>query len=441
MKYHHLFFLGVAWGMCLFHGALTVSPVVAQEVCTIGQDDHGHDEEDRPEVRAAAAQVVSWRIDAASAAVDPRSLQHVQILAINDFHGQLSAGRRVANRPIGSAPVLASYLKAAQAGQENQTFIVHAGDHVGASPAASALLQDEPSIMFLNFLANNQCFPNKPTRARCNIVATLGDHEFDEGKDELLRLIEGGNHPAGPFLEEDEYEGARFPYVSANVVDEKTGEPILLPYVVRTVKDTNIAFIGAVLKETPTIVTPTGVAGLQFLDEAEAINRYVVELKAKKVRAIVVLIHQGGVQTSYAGPTNPLAGPVTGTAIADIVARLDDEVDVVVSGHAHQFTNAIFRNRNGKEILVTQAFSAGTAYGDIDLDIDRRSKDVVAKSASIITTFADAGPGLTPHPEVAELVMTAEETVAPLVNRVIGAKPKPVSWMTRMPRASLPWGT
>jgi len=185
-------------------------------------------------------------------------------------------------------------------------------------------------------------------------------------------------------------------------------------------KDTNIAFIGAVLKETPTIVTPTGVAGLKFLDEAEAINRYVAELKAKKVRAIVVLIHQGGVQTSYAGPTNPLAGPVTGTAIADIVARLDDEVDVVVSGHAHQFTNAILRNRNGKEILVTQAFSAGTAYGDIDLDIDRRSKDVVAKSASIITTFADAGPGLTPHPEIAELVMVAEETVAPLVNRVIG---------------------
>jgi len=138
MKYHHLFPIGVAWGMCLFHGALTASPVAAQEVCTIGQDDHGHDEEDRPEVRAAAAQVVSWRIDAASAAVDPRSLQHVQILAINDFHGQLSAGRRVANRPVGSAPVLASYLKAAQVGQENQTIIVHAGDHVGASPAASA---------------------------------------------------------------------------------------------------------------------------------------------------------------------------------------------------------------------------------------------------------------------------------------------------------------
>lgn len=419
MKYHHLFSIGVAWGLCMFHGALTVWPVAAQEVCTIGQDDHGHDEEDRPEVREAAAQVVSWRIDAASAPIDPRSLQHVKLLAINDFHGQLSAGRRVANRPVGSAPVLASYLKAAQAGQENQTFIVHAGDHVGASPPASALLQDEPSIMFLNFLTNNQCFPNKPNRARCNIVGTLGNHEFDEGKDELLRLIEGSNHPAGPFLE-DEYEGARFPYVSANVVDEKTGEPILPPYVVRTVKDTNIAFIGAVLKETPTIVTPTGVAGLKFLDEAEAINQQVAKLKAKKVRAIVVLIHQGGVQTSYAGPTNPLAGPVTGTAIADIVARLDDEADVVVSGHAHQFTNAILRNRNGKEILVTQAFSAGTAYGDIDLDIDLRSKDVVAKSASIITTFADAGPGLTPHPEIAELVMAAEETVAPLVNRVIG---------------------
>lgn len=125
-------------------------------------------------------------------------------------------------------------------------------------------------------------------------------------------------------------------------------------------------------------------------------------------------------QTSYAGPTNLLAGPVTGIDIADIVNRLDNEVDVVVSGHAPQFTNAILRNRNGKEILVTQAFSAGTAYGDIDLDIDRRSKDVVAKSASIFTTFVDAGPGLTPDPEIAELVLAAEEAVAPLVNRVIG---------------------
>src|SRR4051794_13128940 len=206
-----------------------------------------------------------------------------------------------------------------------------------------------------------------------SIVGALGNHEFDEGKDELLRLLQGGNSPMGPFLE-DPYEGARFPYVSANVVNAKTGKPLLPPYVIRQVKDTQIAFIGAVLKQTPTIVTPTGVAGLAFLDEAETINQYVAELKHKKVRAIVVLIHQGGTQAAYLGPTNPAAGPVNGAALRDIVSRLDDEVDVVVSGHAHQFTNALLPTQHGKDILVTQAFSAGTAYADIDLDIDLRSK-------------------------------------------------------------------
>jgi len=412
-------FLSAAFGVLLSTGVLPALTVKAQEVRSIGHEDSEHEAEDLIEVRQAAAQVVSWPAQGVSTPVDPKSLQHVQLLAINDFHGQLSAGRKVAGRPVGSAPVLAAYLEAAQAGREKETFIVHAGDQVGASPAASTLLQDEPSIMFLNFLANNQCFPNKPTRPRCNIVGTLGNHEFDKGKGELLRLIQGGNSPLGPFLE-DPYTGARFPYVSANVVDAKTGKLLFPPYTIRRAKDTQIAFIGAVLKETPTIVTPTGVAGLAFLDEADSINRYVAELKHKKVRAIVVLIHQGGTQASYLGPTTSAAGPGDGAALREIVARLDDEVDVVVSGHTHQFMNALLDNQHGKEILVTQALSAGTAYADIDLDIDLRSKDIVRKSASIITTFADEGPGLTPDPKVAQLVQAAEEKVAPLANRVIG---------------------
>ena len=342
----------------------------------------------------------------------------VQLLAINDFHGQLSTGRTVAGRPVGSAAVLKAYLDVAQVGQEDRTFIVHAGDHVGASPPASALLQDEPSISFLNLLTNKYCNLGRHNPF-CNVIGTLGNHEFDEGEKELLRLLYGGNHPDGPFLER-RYRGARFPYVSANVVDEETGKPIVPPYVIRYVRGAPIAFIGAVLKQTPTIVTPTGVAGLRFLDEADTINGYIPALKRRGVRAIVVLIHQGGRQTSYAGTTDPTRPPVTGTDIVDIVNRLDDEVDVVVSGHAHSFTNALLSNANGKPILVTQAFSAGTAYADIDLEIDRKTKDVVAKTASIITTFADEGPGLTPDARAARLTAAAEEKVAPLVNQVIG---------------------
>jgi 5'-nucleotidase len=120
----------------------------------------------------------------------------------------------------------------------------------------------------------------------------------------------------------------------------------------------------------------------------------------------------------YAGPTSS-DGVIDGPEILDILSRLDDEVDVVVSGHAHGFTNALVKNANGKEILVTQAFSASTAYGDIELEIDRRTGDVASKTAEIVTTWGDAGPGLSPHPVVAAIVAAADEKVAPLVNRVI----------------------
>ena len=384
--------------------------------------DHSEDE-DSTQQRAHAAERVEWRAEGVADTL------RVKLLSINDFHGQLSAGRRVSNRPVGSASVLTAYLKAAQAGMEDKTVIVHAGDHAGASPASSALLQDEPAIMFLNQLANDHCrYPEREhehdrhehadRHHQCNLVGTLGNHEFDEGVTEMQRLLGGGNHASGPFLE-DPWRGARFPYVSANVVNAKTGKPILPPYVIKKIDGMPIAFIGAVLKATPTIVTPSGVAGVKFLDEAEAINHYIPELRKKNVRAIVVLIHQGGRQITYTGATTPGAPAVSGD-IVDIVMRLHDEVDVVVSGHWHSFTNAILNNRNGKPILVTQAFSSGTAYADIDLDISRASRDVVAKSAAIITTWADTGPGLAPDTAAAQLTAAAEAKVAPLVNQVIG---------------------
>jgi 5'-nucleotidase len=345
----------------------------------------------------------------------------VKLLGFNDFHGQLSAGRLVSSRPVGGAAVLTSYLKAAQSGIEAQTLIVHAGDHVGASPAASALLQDEPSIQWLNMLANSSCTYEDKANEACNLVATLGNHEFDEGKGELLRLLNGGNHVSGPFLE-DPYKGARFPYVSANVVDEVTNRPILPPYVIKRVQGVPIAFVGAVLEATPTIVTPSGVAGLKFLDEAEAANSYIPELKAQGVRSIVLLIHQGGSQTSYTTATNAALGnaALNGADMLNVVTRLDDEFDVVVSGHSHSFTNVLVTNSGGKKILVTQAFSASTAYDDIDLTIDPVSKDVVTKSAKIVTTFADVAPGNVPDPAVAAFTAEAEAKVAPLTTQVVG---------------------
>jgi 5'-nucleotidase len=282
----------------------------------------------------------------------------VQILAINDFHGQISAGKKVKDRPVGSAPVLAAYLKKAQQEFSGFTFVVHAGDQVGASPPASALLQDEPAIMFLNLLGNGQCSYEDRQNPQGNLVATLGNHEFDKGLKELQRLLEGGNHPQGPFLQ-DPWPGAAFPYVSANLVSQDTQKPIFPPYVIKEVDGIPIAFIGAVLKATKDMVMPSHLAGLEFLDEATAINALIPELKGKQVRTIIVLLHQGGKQKAYEGPTRPeakLTGP-----IKNVLWHLDDEVDVVVSGHTHAFTNALVRNQNGKEILVTQAWAAGCA--------------------------------------------------------------------------------
>ncbi|WP_019341450.1 bifunctional metallophosphatase/5'-nucleotidase [Stutzerimonas stutzeri] len=401
------------------------APTLAQ---TQGQAEHGSIERDYREerlegikLRQQASERRSWR--APDWRVEP--VVTFNLLSINDFHGQLSP-RSVAGRPAGGAAVLAAYLKAAS---DDNTLIVHDGDQVGASPPNSALLQDEPSVSFFNLLANAHCrafsrqlrMPRSVqpfAQQRCNLIGTLGNHEFDDGRSELMRLLTGGNHRNGPFLE-DSWQGARFPMVSSNVIDQSTGESLLPPYSIYFSNGVRIGVIGAALKETPSIVSPSGVAGLRFVDEADAINRSVADLRRHGVRAIVVALHQGGRQVSYDGPTNPQADTVTGPVV-DIIERLDDEVDVVISGHAHGFTNAMVPNANGKPILVTQAFSAGTAYADIELVVSRRSRDIVEKSAAVITTWADQGAGLSPDPNVAALVARADARVEPLVARVVG---------------------
>ena len=292
------FATGLAGALVLAAG-LGAAPAHAQAqgTCT-----HDLTLESDPALREVAAREVKWvRPGATNSGSERVSLQ---LLGINDFHGQLSAGRRVANRPVGSAGVLASYLKAETEAFDGTTLIVHAGDHVGASPPASALLQDEPSISFLNLLANDACrieyrtalLPGRSGHLHpdCNMVGTFGNHEFDEGFAEAVRLLEGGDHPNGPFLE-NPWGGALYPTISSNVLSEATGQPVLPPFVVKNVDGVPVAFIGAVLEATPTIVTPTGVEGLKFLDEADAINGYVRQLKRLGIRAIVVLIHEGGV--------------------------------------------------------------------------------------------------------------------------------------------------
>jgi 5'-nucleotidase len=342
----------------------------------------------------------------------------VQILAINDFHGQITEGVSVDSRPVGSAPVLAAYLKESAKGQEKNTFFVHAGDVVGASTPESALLQDEPTIMFFNQMANRYCRARGRMHPKCNMVGTVGNHEFDEGQDELLRLIYGGNHEDGPFLQ-DPWQGARFPYVCANIIREDSGRSFLPPFVVKKINNVPIAFIGAVLEGTPSIVTASGIEGLAFTDEATAINRYVRYLKKRGVRTIIVLLHQGGSQTAYEGETDTVAADLSGEVV-EIVENLDSEVDVVITGHSHGFSNILVENKEGAEILVTQSWSKGSAYADIDLTIDNRTRNVVTKTAQIITTWADEGAGLEPDAKVSALVEQAVAATEIYTSAVVG---------------------
>lgn len=308
----------------------------------------------------------------------------LQLLGINDFHGQINTSKKVGDKLAGRADYLAAYLKAHESANPN-TFMLHAGDSVGASAPASALLQDEPTIKILNELGFD--------------LGTLGNHEFDEGVDEMMRLINGGSHE-----KTGDFEGANFPYVASNVVDEETGEPILAPYEIKEVNGVQVGFIGVVYSDTPSIVTPSGTEGVVFTDEVEAINKYTKELKDKGVKAIVVVSHNPG--TSKMDGTEP-----TGEVV-DFANNVDDEVDVIFAGHSHQYLNSTV---DGK--LLVQAYSSGTAFADVDLTLDLTTKDFVSKKAEIVTTFQE---GVTPDPKIKEMVDAYEAQVAPIINEVIG---------------------
>lgn len=307
----------------------------------------------------------------------------VQLLGINDLHGQLNVTRRVNGKPVGRGDYLAAYLKQREAKNKN-TLLVHVGDMIGASPPVSSLLQDEPTFEILNQLGVD--------------IGTVGNHEFDQGPRELLRLINGGTHPKTGY-----FAGSKFPWVLANVHESKTGRS-LPPYKIINVGGVPIGFIGVCLSDTPRIVVPKAVAGLKFTDEVAAINRSVAKLKQQGVRAIVVLAHNPG-NSNFNGQN------ATGELVS-IAKRVDDEVDVIFGGHNHAYMNTVVNNK-----LLVQAYSFGTAFSDVDLLIDPATKDIVSKKAEIVTTYHE---GIRPDPTIRAMISKYEAKVASLVNRVVG---------------------
>ena len=343
--------------------------------------------------------VLVFTLAVVPASAKPSGTVQVQILALNDFHGNLlppgGSSGRVGTIDAGGVEYLATHINNLRALNPN-TVVVSAGDMIGASPLLSALFHDEPTIEAFNLIGLD--------------FNAVGNHEFDEGVYELLRMQEGGCHPVDGCLDGDDFEGADFRYLAANVTWKKNNKPIFPAYKTRTFKGVKVAFIGMTLEGTPSIVTPSGISELNFLDEAETVNALVPKLKRQGIETIVVLIHEGGVQNPISSPYNGCVG-ISGP-IVDIVNNLNDEVDVVISGHTHQPYNCVIDNK-----IVTSAFSFGRLVTKIDLTISKRTRDVVSMTADnrIVTRDVPKDSLLT------ALIDKYNAIAAPLANRIIGS--------------------
>lgn len=328
----------------------------------------------------------------------------VRLIAVNDFHGNLKtpgALRLPDPKEPGKQQLVmaggAAHLATAIAGLRKDapnSIVVGAGDLISASPLISSLFKDEPAIEVLDRIGLD--------------IASVGNHEFDRGKAELLRLVKGGCAAEG-CVTGSPYPGARFRYLAANVVETATGRPVLPGYEIRKVEGVPIAFIGMTLKATPTVVTRSGVAGLRFDDEADTVNALVPKLRAEGVEAIVVLIHEGGVVSgAWDDPTCPgFQG-----AIIELTRRFDKAVDLVVSGHTHRAYTCKVDGR-----WVTSAGDYGRFVTRIDLKLSPVTRDVISIEPK---NFLVDTREYAPDPAIMAMIEKYEKLAAPKADRVVG---------------------
>jgi 5'-nucleotidase len=349
----------------------------------------------------------------------PSRYQDVQLLSFNDLHGNLeppsgSSGRVTETQADGTTKTidaggveyLATHLREARKGNP-YSVTAAGGDMVGASPLISGLFHDEPTIEALNKLDLD--------------VTTVGNHEFDEGARELARLQNGGCHPTDGCYTDKRFKGADFPYLAANVLDDRTDKPILKPYWVWKKKDVRIGFIGVTLEGTPGIVSADGVRGLAFKDEVETINKYAKVLQRQGVQSIVALVHEGGFPASSnynydcdaPGAGSGISGP-----IVDIAKNVSPAVDALVTGHTHTAYVCTVDDPAGNPRMVTSAASFGRLYTDTTLTYDRRTGDIArtaVKSANHVVTRDVAKA-----PDMTALIGKWNTLAAPIGNRAIG---------------------
>jgi 5'-nucleotidase len=337
---------------------------------------------------------------APSAADQSRGVVKVRLLGVNDLHGHLDAPRP----GLGGAAWLKAHLD--QATVQGRTIRVHACDMIGATPLISSWFHDEPSMEVANGLGFD--------------VGTLGNHEFDEGGDELIRMLRGGQRSGPDALKRDAggqlvntsspgYAGAAYPYIAANTVDREGGLD-LPPYAVIERASVKVGFIGVTTPSTPRFLLNRYAERFRFTDISDAVNRWVPVLREQGVRTIVVLAHAGGPSQDES------AAPDFVGEIVDEAREMSSEVDVVIAGHSHSRLDIRVPNVDGSgDKLVVEALSYGIAYDLVDMTIDKRTGDVVTKTGRV--------PG-TPHDIAADRHMEAlvdgyRTRVAPLATKVL----------------------
>jgi 5'-nucleotidase len=345
----------------------------------------------------------------------------LDLLALNDFHGNLQpptgSSGQIGTTKAGGAAFLASLLnrergKSRAAGATPLT--VAAGDLIGASPLLSAAFHDEPTIKAMNQMHLD--------------VTSVGNHEFDEGVDELLRMQKGGCLPDGNGANGQDscpggqsFEGAKFRYLGANVFWKNPAghaRPTpFKPYKIFKVDKQKVAFIGMTLEGTPSIVSASGIASVDFRDEVETANALVPKLRKKGVKSIIVLLHEGvaPADTSAYNSCSGVSGP--GLAIAQ---NLSPAIDAVISGHTHQAYNCVVKDPHGHPRLFTSASSFGRMVTKLHFLIDPKKHDIVRPAAFAENIINANGEGQKQSKKINNLISVFKALVAPVENKVIG---------------------
>ncbi|MGI5204660.1 bifunctional metallophosphatase/5'-nucleotidase [Spirillospora sp. CA-108201] len=351
------------------------------------------------------------------AAARPAPTASVRLLALNDFHGNLeppsgSSGTAIdengASVPAGGAAYVAAHLKQLR---NRDTLTVAQGDLIGASPLISAAYHDEPSVQFLGDAGVT--------------ASAVGNHEFDEGYQELRRIQNGGCHPVDGCSPAGKWRGAKFDYLGANVLLKKNDRPAVRPWTIRRVNGVRVGFIGLVTKTTPSIVTAEGIKDLKFQDEVDAANRAARELKRRHVRAMVVLVHEGDQVKSGERPDECGVVPGAGTRIAQ---QADPEIDMVLSGHTHQQYLCSVKDPAGNARLFSSGSSFGRVITEVNLKVDRRTGDVVRSSVNADNHVVTRD--VPPDPATQTFVQTWKDRVSVIADKPIG---KITADLTRTP--------